>query len=275
MPQSLAFKIEKEVLEFLKQAGKLAISMRESAKDYTKEDGSIVTDVDLAISKAFAEQFAEYFSSGRHILIDEESAKKSPEEVFASNAKYIWTLDPIDGTDPFANELPMWGIQAGVLKDNKPWLGFIYLADMDILYVHNGENFYQLKNGKKTIYKKGDVINPKGKQFVIANNCTPAQTANYDFGFNPYSAVCVFPWIAIGGLIGICTKSTSFGGVWDWAPAWPMLEHTGKQIRNFTNGEIQHNLKQIISPEWKFNQHVIISDEKNFNKLQKIIKFDK
>lgn len=280
MSQKLVFTIEEQALQFLKEAGKLAIAMRDNAKDYTKEDGTIVTDVDLAISKLFAKQFAEYFKSEEHVLIDEESANKTPAEVFASNAKYIWTLDPVDGTDPFANDLPLWGIQIGVLKDNKPWLGFVFQPDFNTLIVHNGNELYKTQNAfshneKKLTFEKGSILKPKGKQFIGTRYCKPINKENnYKWGFLPGTACCALPWVALGGFTAECIKNNKLGSIWDWAPAWPMLEHCGKQFRCAETGEIQTNLQQITSNKWKFNKNLILSDLEDFNQLKKIIKFE-
>lgn len=54
-----------------------------------------------------------------HRILAEES-----EEV-VSESEWQWVIDPIDGTPPFKNGLPEFGISIGVLRNNEPVVGVI------------------------------------------------------------------------------------------------------------------------------------------------------
>jgi myo-inositol-1(or 4)-monophosphatase len=57
-----------------------------------------------------------------HGLLGEEHA-----DDIAANARYIWVIDPIDGTMNFASGLPLFGISIGLLEDGAPVAGSIWV----------------------------------------------------------------------------------------------------------------------------------------------------
>jgi fructose-1,6-bisphosphatase/inositol monophosphatase family enzyme len=57
-----------------------------------------------------------------HGLLGEEHA-----DDIAANARYVWVIDPIDGTMNFASGLPLFGISIGLLHDGAPVAGCIWV----------------------------------------------------------------------------------------------------------------------------------------------------
>lgn len=49
------------------------------------------------------------------------------EDEVVANARYVWALDPIDGTANFASALPLWGVSIGLLYDGQPVVGCIWV----------------------------------------------------------------------------------------------------------------------------------------------------
>jgi myo-inositol-1(or 4)-monophosphatase len=57
-----------------------------------------------------------------HGLLGEEHA-----DDIAPDARYVWVIDPIDGTMNFASGLPLFGISVGLLDNNAPAAGAIWV----------------------------------------------------------------------------------------------------------------------------------------------------
>ena len=57
-----------------------------------------------------------------HGLLGEEHA-----DDIAADARYVWVIDPIDGTMNFASGLPLFGISVGLLEDGAPVAGCIWV----------------------------------------------------------------------------------------------------------------------------------------------------
>lgn len=92
-----------------------------------KSDGDSATIADIKIGELFEKILVELLPNS--IVIQEESFN---EEVYkkALNTKYVWVLDPIDGTkafrDPNNNE---WCVGLALLEEWNPILSFVYIPN--------------------------------------------------------------------------------------------------------------------------------------------------
>ncbi len=82
-----------------------------------------------------------------HNIIAEESGQVN------KGSQYSWAIDPIDGTIPFVDGIPVFGVSIGVLKNKKPFIGVIYMVATDELYwAQKGKGAFL--NGKKIQVRK-------------------------------------------------------------------------------------------------------------------------
>jgi myo-inositol-1(or 4)-monophosphatase len=65
-------------------------------------------------------------------MIGEEHGHARKDE---GRTQRLWAIDPIDGTNPFLNGLPSWGVCIGVLEDGKAVAGGMYLPRLNELFV--------------------------------------------------------------------------------------------------------------------------------------------
>ena len=82
-----------------------------------------------------------------HNIIAEESGTVD------NRSEYSWAIDPIDGTIPFVDGLPFFGISVGLLKNNQPFVGVINMvAKGEMFWAEKGKGAY--KNGKRIFVSK-------------------------------------------------------------------------------------------------------------------------
>ncbi|MBR72648.1 MAG: histidinol-phosphatase [Rhodospirillaceae bacterium] len=93
---------------------------------------SQVTEADRGAERAMRSLIEEKFP--QHGIIGEEYGYTR------SQSKYVWVLDPIDGTDPFLAGLPTWGSLIALMIDGRSCIG---MMNQPIF----GERFYGSKNG--------------------------------------------------------------------------------------------------------------------------------
>ncbi|MBE9526252.1 MAG: inositol monophosphatase [Proteobacteria bacterium] len=95
-----------------------------NCKVNVKEDGSFITEADLAIQKflqtELKKQWPEYKFFAEEMPIDEMG------DFFAENSDGFWCLDPIDGTSNFSCGLPYFSISLALIKNSKTELGIVY-----------------------------------------------------------------------------------------------------------------------------------------------------
>ena len=95
-----------------KKAAEIARSkFNENFIKWNKEDGTIVTEVDVEIEKFIRHEISNKYPN--HSLHGEE------EEDVNNNSSYRWIIDPIDGTLSFSSGVPFYGILIGLCFQNE------------------------------------------------------------------------------------------------------------------------------------------------------------
>ena len=97
-----------EIGKMVEELSEYAKKSQKSAKSSWKEDGSIVTNVDLEISETIRREIAKLFPDD-NVVTEEELTEWKPD------AKWNFILDPIDGTEVFYSGLPSFCTALGIL----------------------------------------------------------------------------------------------------------------------------------------------------------------
>jgi histidinol phosphatase-like enzyme (inositol monophosphatase family) len=92
-----------------------------------KQDGSPVTNVDIAVEQALRERIEAEFPE--HGILGEELPIRNP------GARWMWVIDPIDGTRQFAAGLPNYGSLIALCHHGVPQLGIICQPDINDIYI--------------------------------------------------------------------------------------------------------------------------------------------
>ena len=113
---------------------------------HLKVDNTIVTIADEEINQLVIKRVAERYPA--HDIDGEEASARR-------GSDYVWVCDPIDGTAPFAMELPVSVFSLALVIDGQPEVGVIYAPFSDHLYwaVHGQGAFMNSKQiyvNKKT-----------------------------------------------------------------------------------------------------------------------------
>ena len=105
-----------------------------------KGEKDLVTTLDIATEKYIIEKINQEFPDD-HIVSEEGNAK---EQLKGRS----WVIDPIDGTNNFANRLPIWVVQMAFVVDGVTMCSVVYAPVFDeTVSAHLGEGVYL--NGKK------------------------------------------------------------------------------------------------------------------------------
>lgn len=88
-----------------------------------KQDGSIVTNADLAMQDALALAFDEAFPDVA--MLSEELSPQQQEAAMKSGRDY-WCLDPLDGTTNYQATMPLFSVSLALVSDGQVVLAVIY-----------------------------------------------------------------------------------------------------------------------------------------------------
>lgn len=150
-----------DILDFTirtaKKAGKLILKESEKPLQITKKKkNDLVTHVDKASEALIIKEILKKYPD--HKILAEESASQLED---ISGEKYIWIIDPIDGTTNFSHGLPQYSISIAVMKisskktsknyeylDGEIIVGVVYAPKLgELFYAEKGKGAYL--NGKK------------------------------------------------------------------------------------------------------------------------------
>lgn len=143
--------MDEKLLKVAKQAaleaGKIAMEYYQS--ELTLHDKghytNFATQADIESEQKIIQIVTKNFPN--HNIIAEESGAVN------KGSQYAWAIDPIDGTIPFVDGIPTFGVSIGILKKGKPIIGVINM-------VATGELYWAMKgkgaflNGKKIKVRK-------------------------------------------------------------------------------------------------------------------------
>ncbi len=135
-----------DVREVARAAGAIAMPhFREgeqtAARLWYKEGKSPVTEADIAVDTFLKEQLPSLHKAG---WLSEETT----DDPSRLDQRFVWVVDPIDGTRAFVAGSPDWCVAIALLEENRPVLGVVYSPVGDVFYeaVLNGGAF---RNGER------------------------------------------------------------------------------------------------------------------------------
>ena len=111
----------------VREAGALALSMfKTPLKNWTKGEAlSPVSDADIAVDVLLRERLTQ---NDQTIAWLSEESVDDPARL---DARYVWIVDPIDGTRAYIAGLPDWAVSAALVDNGRPVAGCLYAPVSD------------------------------------------------------------------------------------------------------------------------------------------------
>ncbi len=117
-----------EATEIVERGARVALSyFRQPLLIECKADQSPVTIADKKTEESIRNDLALAFPD--HGIIGEEFGTQS------SDRRFVWTIDPIDGTRSFVRGIPLFGTLVSLLDNGEPVLGIACLPALNETYV--------------------------------------------------------------------------------------------------------------------------------------------
>ena len=117
----------------MREAGKIARHYFGGVTPERKPDNSLVTAADREVERFLVRELSQRFPD--HCIVGEEYGVSAAKE-----SRYVWSIDPIDGTAGFVSQLPTWTVCVGLLVDGVPQLGMVLMPCSEDLYTADPEN---------------------------------------------------------------------------------------------------------------------------------------
>ena len=259
------------------EGGELARKNQRHITTSEKDDASLVTETDLAISKLAQQKLAPFLKEG-HLLLDEESIGQvgKPTQELLDKHDFIWALDPIDGTHSYAYRRPLYCISIGLMYKGAPLLGGVYMPATDELFFYDGQQaLLQQKPFGSNVHT--ETLQPirtlDRRDFFDTNSAYALREVEYiggRFDQTALNAAAVsMAYVAAGRACGSVFRAS----VWDMAGAWPLFNALGIHITNIKTGvPIKRLTADLVNEHWHLNGTYICAKPEFFDELKACFK---
>ena len=158
--------------EEIRAMGEFAKEKQKDIPRSFKNDGSVLTETDLAISSHISEMVHSLFPECNMISEEEKS-------IFDPDAPFTFILDPIDGTDMYSQGMTTFAVALGILDRSRQPVGGI----IDAPRCGIGRDFMHVSlYPGEDVMLDGEVFTPRDqKDNVREIMCTGHELDNYDF----------------------------------------------------------------------------------------------
>ncbi len=262
-----------KMFTFIRQAGALALKYMAASGPALKSDQSIITEADKAIARLCHQSLNGFLKDPAHVLIDEEDPRIGEylDEDFLSKKKFIWALDPIDGTRLYANRMPLFGISLGLIKDRRPWLGVVYFPALNELFFCDGTKSYYVQHAFSVNEKRALIVpvdeKISAKSLFFCNDSFFDKYRWNDKDFHIMIAACAVVnlcWSALGRGCGCFLRCH----IWDFAGSWPMIRAAGYDLRAVEGGKVLDKVDASFFTKtprpWQMKEFYLISTQRNY-----------
>ena len=234
-----------------------------------------VTIADLKVNQIIINRINEKYKDISWEILSEENVKDINNE-FNTNTKWLWVLDPLDGTKDFIEGTGNYAMHLALNCNGKPHIGIVLIPSRDELWIANGQNVWcERRNGSKIDFQTIKKTNKRElKEMILVSS------KNHR---NPILKKLIrkikFKSVTLMGSIGCKVASLLRGESdiyitlslpgksapkdWDFAAPEAILNAAGGALTYINNQELSYNQKG-------FEQRGIIiasSDKKNHKEI--------
>ena len=227
---NFGIKIAEEAGQKLKKSFKKS---RPQKRGTSKEVGSVFDDiVDKIIKEGIEKEFP------NHSYLTEESG------LIDKGSRFLWIIDPLDGTGNYENHNPFYSVSISLWKDGKPVLGVVEAPSLKERFIGlKGEGAWKinLETGSEEGLELSKIRTLKDSYFVFCEGSEKDKkriTANFEEIYKKTkdfrkigSAALELAWIASGRAEGYITYRIP---IWDIAAGLIILGEAGGNFYDFS-----------------------------------------
>ena len=215
----------------------------------TKDDSEPVTAADLAVNDLIIKSINKNYKEVDWNILSEENVKTVSHNL-DSNSKWMWVLDPLDGTKDFIQGTENYAMHLALNYDKKPYIGLVLIPEKGELWITDSKDTWcEKKDGS---IRKASCKDQKTLQemTIVTSKNHKNPTLNKLINKVRFSKVNVMGSIGckIASIIrGECDIyiSLSLPGKsspkdWDFAAPEAILKAAGGKVTNLYNEELQY-----------------------------------
>ncbi len=247
----------------LRTAGETAAARQSEVLRNTKEDGSILTEIDVELDRTLGDAIREEFPDA-NIIAEEHAAQ------FMAEREWTFTIDPIDGTDSYSQGMAGWCVAVGILdRELNPAGGIVYAPHWG--HVPNGGLFISALPGRKDLSIEGipeqtlSVSPGEGTQLMISSKAH----RRYDFSSFPGKIRSIGSTVlhAVAPLIHPAIYGAFLPPchIWDIAAAHSIVQRRGLEVEYYNGDPLTYTTMVHRQPA---AHHLIVGTEEGIENIR-------
>jgi myo-inositol-1(or 4)-monophosphatase len=122
----------KQVSEIIEVADQIAMNLYRRERGQLKADGTWITRADLHIES--------FLRNELHSVLDTRIFGEEGQWTGDATAPYVVIIDPIEGTGPFRDQVPIWGISVAIFHEGRPWFGSFRMPAANHFFMADADN---------------------------------------------------------------------------------------------------------------------------------------
>ncbi|MDA3941113.1 MAG: inositol monophosphatase [Spirochaetia bacterium] len=220
-------------------AGKYAAAKQSTVSRSIKKDGTILTKTDTELDKLITEKINEYFPNS--VIISEENPLPIQN---IKNSDWIFTLDPIDGTDSYSQGMPGWCVAVGILDSGLTPVGAIIFAPRWGTDTEGGNILTLMPGG--TIKLNGKDLDTTNLDDTDQAQIMMGSSVHNFFDFSTLANKLRVSGSAVINISAPLLHSAVNGAIltpcyiWDVAPAHAVIQNAGMDLEYYSGGKINY-----------------------------------
>ena len=222
----------------VRQCGEAARANQSLIHRSFKEDGSILTETDLAVSEALIGRLRTLCP--QYNIITEEIDLHD----FSDERRYTFVLDPIDGTDAYSQGLPSWCVALGILDSTRKPCGAIVYAPrfgvgaQDMFFcAMPGDNKLYLNGKEHTTPQHYDVP----RQMIMGSNTMEYMDISRFHGKIRSFGSSILHMVAPAAFSNLDCTTNPYCYAWDVAAAHGIVSRSGLKICYVDGSQIEYD----------------------------------
>ena len=226
-----------------------------NAKDIilTKDESDPVTAADLEVNDLIIKRINTKYKEIDWDILSEENVKTGSDDLLDINSKWMWVLDPLDGTKDFIQGTANYAMHLALNYEKKPRIGLVLIPDRGELWISDSKHTWcEKKDGliRKASLQKNKLL--REMTIVTSKNHRNASLRNLinKIGFRKVNVMgsigCKIASILRGECdIYICYSlpGKSSPKDWDFAAPEAILRAAGGAITNLDNETLCYGCK--------------------------------
>ncbi|PYP87128.1 MAG: hypothetical protein DMF61_10805 [Blastocatellia bacterium AA13] len=118
-----------QAIQIVNSAAQIALSRYGQERGELKADGTWVTETDRLVENFIRDRCSELLGNDAGIFGEEGGWSG------AESARHVVIIDPIEGTAPYREKIPVWGVSVAIFSEGKPRLGLFSMPAANHFFV--------------------------------------------------------------------------------------------------------------------------------------------